>query len=688
MIEFVDVHFSKEKIKKPESLDAILIFTPPYVYTELQPGIAAINAFANHAGIKTKIIDANIGGLEYVLSNSGSWFLSNFINGIRTKKAISFLKEKKSYLPENFEAFKNTKDVIELLSLKASMKSEENFRLRRNTITYIPKYDAQTRQGIIDALEDKKSNLFYEYFDRYLVPQLLELKEETDFKVVGIAITDRKQVIPGFILSSMIKERSQDIKTVIGGNFISRNRDVLIKNDEINKYLFSHVDFMQILEADKAFPRLVKDVSQNRPISSEKTIWYENNKINFNPSKEYLNLDETPTPLFDGLESWTPEPVIAYNFQRGCNYGKCGFCGLMDGYDTFSQRSKDNPSLFQPRHRSYDLIIHDFKNFKSKGYKFINLTDETFFAKDQMIISELLSDNNLHFQWTSYDRIEDGFLDKNLVATIFKGGSFFKQFGVESLSLKSLDSMNKGTDNLNIYQILKNTHDAGIMNHVFLLIGYPEETVEEALSLFPFLEKTKNYVFTVKPAWYKLSRGSPDSFNPEVKGINRLYTEGDLAPNLHFETTKGMSKKTGHAINDILEGWVNRNHILNYVSGTYCYSQRLFAGYKTIIDVAHRIESGEIKRPNPFNPQTPLSNREERALKQVWGDLVGQDFFKISRKYNEGNRNPQLISAYERIREKNITTQYFPAGFKSIDDLVFIAKKISEGIKTELIHKD
>ncbi|MCF7872328.1 radical SAM protein [Candidatus Woesearchaeota archaeon] len=657
-------------------LDVLLIFTPPYVYTEFQPGIAAINGYAKCAGLKTKIIDANIDGLEYVLSHSNKDETLNDFNKSRLNWAISRLTDKRYYLTNNFETFKLAKDMIEKLSLQTSKKNAEEFQLRRNTVAYIPMYDAQSRKGIIEALNNEKENLFYDYFSKKLIPELNELKKQTNFKVVGIAITDRKQTIPGFLISKLIKENVSDVKTVLGGNYISRNREIFSKDDELNRQLFRYVDFMQILEADKSFSQLVKEIISESQITSEKTIWLKNNKIKFNPSSEYINIDEMPAPDFEGLKAWVPEPVISYNFQRGCNYGKCGFCGLMDGYDTFSNRSQKNPSIFQPRHKKYELILNDFKKFKEKGYKYINLTDETFFARDQKIISDLILENKLNFAWTSYDRVEDSFLDDDLIKIISAGGSSFKQFGVESASVNSLNSMDKGADNVNVYKILKNTHEAGIMNHVFLLIGYPGETIQEALTLFPFLEKTKDYIFTVKPTWYKLSRGSPDSFKPEIKGIKRLYTEGDLAPNLHFETTKGMSKGAAQAVNDLLQGWINRYHVINYVAGTYCYSQRFFAGYEEILKTVDKINSGFIKRPDPFNPHASLSNREKRALSYVWRELVGSEFSKISKKYDAGNRNSQLMKAYELHREQNLIAKNYPNGFSSINDLINISKKI------------
>lgn len=648
-------------------LDAVLVFAPPYVYSERQPGIGAIAGYAKKEGLKTLTIDANINGLEYVLKE---------VDRSAAERAISVLTDERSYLPENFEAFRGAKDAIEELSLRASRSSGEEFQLRRNTVAYIPKHDAQSRRGLLDGMANREDCLFYGYFDRELLPQLEALHRERAFRLVGIAITDRKQAIPGFIISDMIKERIPGVRVAVGGNYISRSRDILKLDDETNRELFAHTDYMLYLEADRAFSKLIKAVVRNGSVAGiEKLIRMEDGKVVHSGLDSILSLDGLPLPDYTGLRSWTPEAVPAYNFQRGCNYGRCNFCGLMDGYDSYSMRTGENPLAFVGRRKSTGAIISDLREL-GREHRFLNLTDETFFASDQIRMSRLFAENGIDIKWTSYDRVEKEFEDPENCRTVARGGSAFKQFGVESASVKSLESMSKGVRGTDVYRVLRNTHDAGIMNHVFLLVGYPGETLGEALLLFPFLEKVKDCTFTVKPTWYKLSRGSPDSLMAGLKGIRRLYTEGDLAPNLHFESTEGMSKKTAEAVTELLQGWINRHHVINYVAGTYCYSQRFFIGYDGILNVVSRINSGEIGRPAAFTPGGPPTNRERRALNKVWGELVGRTFAKVSAKYANGNRDPGLVRAYEGLMRENPVAGEFPSGFSSIEDVARISGRL------------
>jgi len=529
-----------------QNLDALLIFPPAYIPTELQPGIAAVAGYAKNEGLNVEIIDANIGGLEFVIKS---------IDKDRAEKALAVLRNTDSYTIENFEIFRDAKNIIAELTQKASRIYGEQFSFHRNTMFYIPKHEATSRQGLLDAIAHPEENLFYDYFKDVLIPQIKEKYFLQGFKSIGIGITDRKQAVEGFIIASMLKKELPDVKIIVGGNFVSRGREAFLKDDDINRELFENLDYMIYLEADKSFTELVKAINEGKQKeqrgSIDKLIWKQGNKIIHTEMNTITNLNSLPLPSFDGLQYWTPEATIAYNFQRGCNYAKCGFCSLMDGYDGYSMRSKQEPDKFIARRKHTDNIISDLKELRARGYRYVNFTDETFFAEDMERISKRLIEENIDIRWTAYARVEDKFTDPEFCKLIAQAGCDFLQFGVESTSAKLLKLMHKGVDNNNVYQILKNTHDAGIMNHVFLFVGYPGEELLSATKLFLFLEDILNYTFTIKPTWYKLSRGSPDSYDPP-EGISRTFTEGDLAANLHFEKTNGMSKKTAEAVSRLL----------------------------------------------------------------------------------------------------------------------------------------
>ncbi len=644
--------------------DALLIFPPPYIPTELQPGIAAIAAYAEHEGLSVEVVDANIGGLEYLLDNKDS----------AVHEAIQMLKDRDSYTPEKFEKFRAAKDAIAKAS--QSLSNGEKISIHRNTMLYIPHDDAQSRAGILAALEHASENLFSDYFATILIPELQKRRDETGYSVIGIGITDRKQAIPGFILARMIKEQLPDVKVVVGGNFISRARTALSTDDELNRKILENVDYLIYLEGDKSFAKLVKSIREGTEILDrsqiDKLIWKED-AVQHNPQQEVIDVRQLPVPNIKGLQHWTPAPVVSYNFQRGCNYGKCGFCGLMDGYDSYSHRSAQNPMGFVSRRKGIDAIVADLKALYEEGIRYVDFTDETFFAGDMEKIAKRILEEKIDIKWKAYARVEQKYADPKFTKLIAQAGCEELQFGVESASVKSLQMMLKGVDNANVYEVLQSTHTAGIRNHVFLLVGYPGETMEEALRLFPFLEQAQHYTSTIKPTWFKLARGSPDAFKPEIKGLQRTYTEGDLAANLHYVKTDGMQKGGAEAVNELLTAWARRYHTMNYVAGTYMYNQRFFIGTEGLRQIAEDIDAGKIARDPEFSPEAEYTKREKQAMHTVWRALVGEEYAKAQRKYEQGNRNPPFLKAYTAMQQQNMVAKEYPYGFQTVDDVARVA---------------
>ena len=266
--------------------DALLIFPPPYTPTELQPGISAIKGYCEKKGKKIEVIDANIGGLEYVLRK---------INP-KIDKYVRVFKDHSSYLPENFKIFEEAKGEIEKT---ASHIKQEPLGLRRNTVAYIPRYEAQSRQGILEAIEHCSDNIFNEYFDQELIPKIKYFRDlGTGF--AGIGITDRKQSIPGFIIADKIKKQFPGMKVIVGGNFISRSRDIFTKDDEMNRKIFEHLDYLIYLEGDEPFFRLISD---DPPDTIEKIIW-KDEKVMSNGVKTITKPESFPIPDPSGLRSF------------------------------------------------------------------------------------------------------------------------------------------------------------------------------------------------------------------------------------------------------------------------------------------------------------------------------------------------------------------------------------------------
>jgi len=192
--------------------------------------------------------------------------------------------------------------------------------------------------------------------------------------------------------------------------------------------------------------------------------------------------------------------------------------------------------------------------------------------------------------------------------------------------------------------ILQNVYNAGIMSHIFLLIGTPYDNLLETIKVLAFLEKYGRYIYTVRPIIYKTSKWSPNAFKAESKGLTIDAYSADL--DIHLEMWKkrpkyGMSIDQARIIVKIIELWVRYRHKVNPVTRTYIYAQRLFVGPELIKEFSKKIK-----------PEKMPESIEKEIL---------ENFSKALR---EELRKHAYVSKYDFI-QRNIKKEY--PDFKSFD---------------------
>ncbi len=98
-------------------------------------------------------------------------------------------------------------------------------------------------------------------------------------------------------------------------------------------------------------------------------------------------------------------------------------------------------------------------------------------------------------------------------------------WGVESGSQRILNLMKKGTTVENIPLILKESHDAGIKNMVYIMFGFPTETKEEFGQTLAFLQQNTSVIDLVSTAVFGLQKRSTIYQNPAQFGIQEVKTQ-------------------------------------------------------------------------------------------------------------------------------------------------------------------
>lgn len=79
-------------------------------------------------------------------------------------------------------------------------------------------------------------------------------------------------------------------------------------------------------------------------------------------------------------------------------------------------------------------------------------------------------------------------------------GCYRLSYGIESGSQSVLEKMNKKIDLDEARAVLKNTHDAGIIVQMNLLVGFPSETSKDFKNTLNFFKRVRPYLNNISPA--------------------------------------------------------------------------------------------------------------------------------------------------------------------------------------------
>ncbi len=448
----------------------------------------------------------------------------------RVDRAKSILKDK-----DKFYDFNELNDAFRILELGLKLASVAYYPTNLTFHAYDMRYSCRASQDVFAAINDRKENLFIEYFEKKTVPEILEKRPD----LVGISIINTSQLIPGLTLANLIKKADDKIHINIGGSVFTR----LINEISNNDGLFSIIDSIIVHEGETALLGLIKHLENGFDIENVPNLIYKKgDKIRMNklsPAGEDIN--SLPTPDFDGfpLELYlSPHLVLPLLSSRGCYWGKCTFCDHSFGYS----------GKYRPREAG--MLYNDLDVLKKKyGTGFFTFQDEGLSPKLISALSDKIIQNDLNISWLADSRFEPAF-SKEISQKMARAGCKMLYFGLESGNERILACMDKGIKKENVRKICKYCSDAGIWTHLFLIFGFPTETPEEAKETMNFVLANSSIIRSMSFGSFQLTKHSKVYENPEKFGVAKIKQDDDLDISLWYEcdVVRGMSKKDTDAV--------------------------------------------------------------------------------------------------------------------------------------------
>jgi len=309
-------------------------------------------------------------------------------------------------------------------------------------------------------------------FIRKVEGVLQQIKPE----IVGISFLtpSRRESLQTAIL---VKKIIPETLIVAGGAHATVMYEQLLLN-------YPEIDIVVIGEGEITFRELVKAFETKTDLRDIKGIAFrikETSQIIVTPSRPLIgDLDSIPFPDYKQYLQFIPDsklPTASIVTARGCAYGKCNFCASRVLWPHCRMRSVKN------------VLDEVEKLIKDAGVENIRIHDDTYtFDKERATeIFKGIKHRKLRAIFDFKSRLDK--ITPDLLYWYKKAGGRSIFYGLESGSERLRNAMTKFISNEQIEYTVKITKEAGIKVGLFVMFGYPGESIGDIRETFEILEK-------------------------------------------------------------------------------------------------------------------------------------------------------------------------------------------------------
>lgn len=362
-------------------------------------------------------------------------------------------------------------------------------------------------------------------------PELLKRLSEFNPNVVGVS-TWSPTYFETLDIFKMVKKNFPSVVTVLGGAHASSYAEKIIKEPMI--------DFIFRGEAEFSFPMFLDELSKDdRDFSKILGLVYydKNNKLKFNDMERAENLDSIKIPdynsirlndyLQQGYRFNTPYKMNAPIWvTRGCPY-RCTFCS--------APFQNGKPVRVHSTEYLKNWILFLYKEHKITHFNIIddNFTFHIEWAKEfcrEMI--KFKEDQNMNMTFGTPNGIRMQRTDPELLGLMKKAGWDHLVIAPESGSVKTLARMKKDLDPKTVPGIVKNIKAAGLKVHMFFIIGYPGDEVQDVMDSVKLLRECN-------PDFFFMNNFQP---LPGTPVYDELVQSGEIEDGLMPENYSGGAR--------------------------------------------------------------------------------------------------------------------------------------------------
>lgn len=404
----------------------------------------------------------------------------------------------------------------------------------------------QSSQQALQAV-DSPENPYTTFF----AEQVVSSAASDGYGLIGISVASLSQIIPALTLASMLKKVNPTLPIVVGGGVFQR----LSSGRLLPEKLFDLVDYFVVGEGERPLAALVESLWNSRPIEEVPGLVYlRDGKICHNEEAQPVSVEGLPPPDFDDLplsQYLTPKPVLSYQPVRGCYWRRCAFCNehvvCGDRAEVASAEKTVNDLAYLKQRYNTDAFC---------------LVNESLSPRVLEAICRQMEECGLAVSWYSGARF-DSKLDQTTLELLGRNGCRKLFFGLESGSQRVLRKMQKGISTAHAARVLRWCRKIGVAAHVYLMVGFPGETLEDIGETRAFLDEILPDVdpmtFTTYVSVFQLKPDTPVFDDLDKFGIEELKNrpEFDLQYIYDFRTAVSDSIDYDHEAAELV-AYVNQ----------------------------------------------------------------------------------------------------------------------------------
>jgi anaerobic magnesium-protoporphyrin IX monomethyl ester cyclase len=398
-----------------------------------------------------------------------------------------------------------------------------------------------TFKEMLDATSQRSDNLFFDEFSSVTVPDILS----KDPLMVGVSVTYVCQILPAFTLTRLLKKAAPDLHISIGGATISQMESQIMSDPACFQFADSYV----VGEGETALLAIASRIQQGGIQGpAPNTIFQLNGRPQAGTMWLHEDVEKLPPPDFAGIEFdkyVSPETVLMISSSRGCYYGKCAFCNVsMNTKQKFrSAKVGETASLMRNHHSRY-------------GVKRFFFCDDAVPIRTMLEVARMVDEELPSITWAGEARLE-GDLSGEIILSLKRGGCREIIFGLESASQRVLDMMNKKNVVADDLAILKSCSECGLAVNMQTFIGFPTETIDEALKTVELLIENERAIFSYGFGTFQLFKDTPVYNGPERYEIRigQIANEDEFGLSYPFVRSSGM---TGEQVEEFYKESLDR----------------------------------------------------------------------------------------------------------------------------------